>query len=328
MTPENLKHKKVLVTGGSGFIPSHLVKKLHTLGADVAILTKYNSLIDNVRLVGLWEHITPIEADLRNLDSLLKLQDFKPDYVFHMAAYNHVGDSFTHVQEALMANAIGTANLIEAYHDFERFVYVSSSEIYGHQDGAPFQEDMTPFPISPYAIGKYAGELYAQMKHHVNNYPITLVRPFNAFGPYQSPKAIIAEIIIKCLRGEPIKATEGKQTRDFNFVGNLIDGILLAATNHKCIGYPINLGSGRDISIRDLIEMIHALTSSASELQIGALDYRPTEIWKMQANAQKAHDILGWTPRISLEEGLKTTINWYRKFNALFYQDNSPLGQL
>ena len=182
------------------------------LGADLYIQVKYNSVIDNVRLVGLWDKLTPVEADLRNPDSLGQLNDFKPEIIFHLAAYNHVGDSFRHVSEAIDSNSNGTINLLEAYDDYERFVYISTSEVYGYQERVPFHEDSLPAPQSPYALGKYAGELYARLKWRSADKPIVMLRPFNAYGPYQSPRAITAELIIKCLRGEDILTTEGQQT--------------------------------------------------------------------------------------------------------------------
>jgi UDP-glucose 4-epimerase len=324
----NLERKRILVTGGSGFIASHLVRRLVDLGSEVHVLTKYDSVIDNVRLAGLWEKVTPVEADLRNTDSLKQLTRIKPHIVFHFAAYNHVGDSFTHINEALTSNAVGTANLMEAWDGYDRFVYVSTSEVYGYQQEVPFREDMQPFPISPYAVGKYAGETYARMQRHVRNLPIVMLRPFNAFGPYQSPRAVIAEMILKCLRGQTIKATEGKQTREFNFVENHVDGFLAAALADTAVGEIINLGSNHEISIRDLILKIHHMTNSKSELQIGALEYRPTEIWRMCADWNKAKDLLGWTPRVSLDEGLAKTIGWYRKFVDVYTSGDSPLVQL
>ncbi len=324
----SLANQKILVTGGSEFIPSHLVRRLVHMGADVAVLTKYNSVIDNVRLAGLWSQITPIEADLRNADSLVQLRTLRPDIVFHFAAYNHVGDSFLHVNEAMESNARGSVNLMEAYSDYSRFVYISTSEVYGFQESVPFCEDAIPFPISPYSVGKYSGELYARMKHHVGQQPIVVLRPFNAFGPYQSPRAVIAEIILRCLRGEPLQATEGRQTRDFNFVENLVDGFLLAAEKDEAVGEVINLGSGHEISIRSLIEMIHERSHSSSDLQIGVLPYRPTEIWRMVASNKKAEELLGWHPKVDLSKGVDIAIDWYRRFLMEFHNPQSPLCQL
>lgn len=325
MRSPDLRGARVLVTGGSGFFGSHLVHRLHEMGAEVHVLTKYNSVIDNVRLARIWDELHVIEADLRNPDSLAQLRDLRPDIVFHFAAYNHVGDSFVHVIEAMSSNAMGTVNLVEACADYKAFIYIATSEVYGFQTETPWHENLTPFPISPYAVGKYSGELFARMAWHVRQRPVVVLRPFNAYGPYQSPRAVVAEIILNCLRGEPVRSTEGVQTRDFNYVANLVDGVLLAATEAKAVGEIINIGSGQDVSIRDLILKIHALTNSRSELQIGALPYRPTEIWRMAADNRKAAALLGWQPRIGLDEGLERTIGWYRRFVDVYCQPDSAL---
>jgi len=324
----NFKNKKVLVTGGSGFIASHLVHRLVKEGAKVIVTVKYNSVIDNIRISDIWEKITPLEADIRNPDSLQKVKALKPHLVYHFAAYNHVGDSFRNVSEAIDVNSKGTVNLMEAYDKYERFIYISSSEVYGYQKETPFTESQTPFPISPYSVGKYSGELYARMKWHVFKDPVVVLRPFNAFGPYQSPRAIIAELIMKCLRGEDIVTTGGIQTRDFNYVENLIDGFMAAAVNTRAVGEVINVGSGRDIPIKDLVRKIHSISGSRSKLYIGKLPYRPTEIWRMRADNRKAAKLLGWKPRFSLEEGLAKTVDWFRKFNDNFNDPDSGLNRL
>ena len=323
-----LKGKKILITGGSGFIASHLTRRLVSLGADVTITTRYNSIIDNVRVVDLWDKINVIEADLRNLDSLAQIKDLKPDIVYHFAAYNHVGDSFIHVNEVMDSNNKGTANLMETYTDYERFIYISTSEVYGYQESVPFTETMNPLPISPYSIGKYGGELYARMHMEQLKRPIVVLRPFNAFGPYQSPRAVISEMIETCIRGLPVRSTEGKQTRDFNFVANLVDGFILAAEKDEAIGHVINVGSGEEISIRDLITTIHEMTESTSELQLGVLPNRPTEIWRMFADNDRASQLLGWSPKLTFREGISQTIAWYRDFRGEFLQSGSKLWSL
>lgn len=328
MKMKYLKNKKVLITGGSGFIASHLCRRLVKYGAKVFILTKYNSIIDNVRLADIWHKISPIEADLRNPDALKGIISCKPELIYHFAAYNHVGDSFENISEAIDVNSKGTVNLLDAYEKYERFIYISSSEVYGFQKRVPFSEDMAPFPISPYSVGKYMGELYVRMKSHVYEKPIVILRPFNAFGPFQSPRAIIAEIIIKCLKGEDVITTGGIQTREFNYVENLVDGFILSGIKKEAIGETINMGTGREISIRLLVEKIHKLTASRSRLYIGKIAYRPTEIWRMAAKNKKAKKVLGWEPKVSFEEGLLKTIEWYRKFNHLFFNSGSPLYRL
>ncbi|MBF0540564.1 MAG: GDP-mannose 4,6-dehydratase [Nitrospirae bacterium] len=317
------KNKRILITGGSGFIASHLTKRLLNEGADVTIITKYNSVFENIRLSSVWDDIRVIEADLRNIDSLKQVKDLKPQIIYHMSAYNHVGDSFLHVSEALTCNSNATANLFGAYKEFERFVYISTSEVYGYQTSVPFTETMTPFPISPYSVGKYSGELYSKMMHHVYNLPIVIVRPFNTFGPYQSPRAVIGEMMIKCLEGKEIKATEGKQTREFNYVENIVDGLLAAGIADKAIGEIINICAGCEISIKELITLIHKLTESSSELKFGAIPYRPTEIWRMYGDNTKSKEILKWSPKLTFEEGLKESIEWYRGFIKVYKDKKS-----
>lgn len=318
----------VLVTGAAGFIPSHLCRRLVRSGARLFATVKYHSVVDNVRLASIWEQITPVEIDIRNTDSLAKLRAIAPDIVFHMAAYNHVGDSFTQVSEALECNAKGSVNVFEAYESYKRFVYVSTSEVYGHQPGVPFREDAAPSPLSPYAVGKYAGELYAAMKWRSQRRPVVIVRPFNAFGPYQTTRAIIPDLIVKGLRGADMDTTEGVQTREFNYVDNLVDGLVCAATTPGIEGEVINLGSGDEIAIRDLAGRIHELTGRQSRLRLGALPQRSGEIMRMCADAAKASRLLGWSPRVDFETGLARTVQWFRRYLCEFHDARSGLHAL
>lgn len=323
-----LDEKKVLITGASGFIGSHLTSLLINEGAEVSIVARYNSIEHNVRLSPFWKELEIFEADIRNIESLQPLRSIKFDFIFHLAAYNHVGNSFLHVGEALETNSNGTANLLETLKDYEKFIYISTSEVYGEQEFVPFIEHMYPHPNSPYSVGKYAGELYSLMKQRQSNNPIVVLRPFNAFGPYQSTRAVIPEIIDKCLRAVPVLSTEGKQTREFNYVTDLTEGMLLAAFSKEAEGEVINLGTGKDIAIRDVVKTIYEVTGSKSELHIGALPTRPNEIWKMSSDASKAKRILGWEPKVTFEEGLKRTVEWFRKYLEVYYSEKAVLLSL
>ena len=219
------------------------------------------------------------------------------------------------VEECFDVNAKGTANLLDTCGDVEKFVYMSTSEVYGHQTEVPFRETMCPEPISPYAITKYAGELYCRMKQRIGGgAPVVILRPFNTFGPYQSAKAVIPELIINCLRGDPIRTTGGEQTREFNYVENIVDGLVGAATYEGSIDGVMNLASGEEVSIRDLVKKIAELTGSSSKVEVGALPYRPTEIWRMFADYSRARELLGWQPKIGLDEGLKKSVEWFREY--------------
>lgn len=321
--------KKILITGGSGFIGSHLTRYFVKSNAKVAITTKYDSVFDNIRLSDVWNKITVIESDLRNIDSINKIKKFNPDIIFHLAAYNDVGGSFNNYSESLNSNIIATANLLETIDGYEQFIYISTSEVYGYQSNkVPFVETMKPQPISPYSIGKFSGELYANMHMSFYKKPIKIIRPFNAFGPWQSMKAVIPEIIIKCLKGEDIKTTAGFQTREFNYVENLVSGFVSCAKSKKTFNNIYNIGSNQEIRIKDLTKLIHNLTKSKSKLMIGSLKNRRTDISRMKSNYSKFNKATQWTPSIKFINGLKMTIDWYRNYLELLENKKSTFFNL
>ena len=328
LSMKHFKNKKILVTGGAGFIGSHLTKRLVQYNANVSVTVKYNSIIDCPRLTSIWDKIKIIEADLRNTDSVCSLKKLNFDYIFHFAAYNHVGDSFVHINESINSNLFSTTNLLNHGPRFKKFIHIGSSEIYGLQKKIPFNVNEIPNPMSPYSIGKYSSELYARLQSRRNGNQLICIRPFNTFGPYQSEKAIIPEIIIKCLLGKEIKTTLGEQTREFNYVSNIIDGVLLLCQKVKHLDKPINLGSNNPIKIKDLVKKIHKLSKSKSILKIGAIKYRPNEIWKMQAENKFITKSIGWKPSVSFGDGIKNSIEWYREFIKLYYNKNSNFKNL
>ena len=321
------KNKKILVTGGAGFIGSHLVNRLVNEGAKVSVVVKYNSIIDCPRLVKVWNNINIIEADLRNIDSVGDMKKMTFDIVFHLAAYNHVGDSFKHVLENVNSNLISTINLLNSGPNIKKIIHMGSSEIYGAQSKLPFDVKEKPNPMSPYAVSKFGSELFSVLKAKSSKLNLICVRPFNTFGPFQSEKAIIPEMIIKCLQNKEIRTTGGKQTREFNYIDNIIDGILFLNKKIKSSIDPINIGSSKPVSIKYLVKKIHKFTNSTSKLKIGSLKYRPNEIWKMQAD-NKFITSKGWKPKVNFDDGLKRTIDWYRKFHKFYLSKNSSFKNL
>ena len=323
-----IKDKKILVTGGAGFIGSHLVKRLVSLGANVTVIVKYNSIIDSPRLVKIWNKINIVEADLRNADSVSEMKKMNFDLALHLAAYNHVGDSFKHIFENVNSNLLSTINLLNNGPKIKKFIHMGTSEIYGLQKKLPFDVNETPNPSSPYAVTKYASELFSFLNSKKKKkLDLICVRPFNTFGSFQSEKAIIPELILKCLQNKEIKTTEGKQTREFNYIDNIIDGILFLNKKIRNSEKPINIGSNKPISIKNLVKKVHKLTNSKSKLKIGSLEYRPNEIWKMQAN-NKFIISKGWRPKINFNTGLKFTIEWYRKFQKSYLDKDSIFKNL
>ncbi len=310
---------KVLVTGGSGFIGSHLVKKLLGEGYEVAITTKYDSVYENIRLYNVWKKIKVIECDLRYSNTINKINDFNPKVIFHLAAYNDVKGSFSNYNDALETNIIGTSNLLENLKKYKQFIYISTSEIYGYQKSKTvFFEEMKAHPISPYSIGKYSGELYAQMHMQHMKKPIKILRPFNVFGETQSTKAVIPELIEKFLKNDVVRITKGYQTRDFNYVGNSVNFFIEAMSKDKLFNNIVNISDGLEISIRLLAEKIKKLTNSNSKLIVGGLPERKTEIKRMKASTNRMKKFIKFKKKISFEKGLLKTIDWYKNQNDLF----------
>ena len=304
----------VLVTGATGFIGSHVVDALLALDAEVHALTSTVSSVYPQRLLGVRDRVTIHEGSLSDRSAMDAVAEtVRPQVVFHLGAYTHVGKSWQRVDECVQVNVQGTVNLLQALAPFgyEKLVYTGTSEIYGDVE-VPFREDGPVNPISPYAVSKYAGERYCRMFHQGKGWPVVMVRPFNAYGPAQSPDRIVPEIIVRALRGQPLLMTQGRQTRELNYVTDLARGFVAAAL-HGQPGRLYNLGCGEEVSMRDLAQLLLRLMGDPIVAQLGALPERPTEIWRMHADASRARAELHWEPTVSLEEGLGRTIDWYKR---------------
>jgi dTDP-glucose 4,6-dehydratase len=310
----SLSDSRVLVTGASGFIGSHLTRRLVAEGAEVHALTPAVSSVYPGRLLDVRNKIRLHEANITDRSAMDELaREIRPSVIFHLAAYTHVGKSWQRVDECVQTNVQGTVNLLKAFEavGFERFINTGTSEIYGDIE-VPFREDAQVNPCSPYSVSKYAAERFCRMFHQGLDWPIVLVRPFNAYGPAQTPDRIVSETIVRALRGHELKTTSGRQTREFNYVEDLAEGFVLLATTTGIEGELFNLGGGEEVAIRDVVTMILELMGDPISPEIGALPDRPNEIWRMYCDATKARERLGWAPKHSLRDGLQKTIDWYR----------------
>ena len=277
-------------------------------------LTSTVSSVYPVRLVDLKDRMTLHGGNLNDSGAMAAVVEHaQPKVVFHLGAYTHVGKSWERVDECIQTNVHGTVNLLQALSrsEYERFVYTSTSEVYGDVS-VPFQEDARVEPLSPYAVSKYAGERFCRMLWRGRSWPIVVVRPFNAYGPAQSPDRVIPEIIVKALLRDRLAMTEGLQTREFNYVEDLVDGFVRAATVTGVEGEVFNVGGGEEISMRDLAKTILELMGDPISPEFGALPERPTEIMSMRSDVSKARSVLGLPDGRPLRDGLEATISWYR----------------
>jgi len=308
-----LKGKRVLVTGATGFLGSHVVTRLVAEDAEVFGVSSSVSSVAPERLDGVLDHMVLLEANLRDASSLTEVvRVARPELVIHQAAFTHVGKSFTRIDENIQTNIQGTANLLLALDGkYERFVNIGSGDVYGDAP-VPFTEDGPVRPASPYAVSKYAAERFCRMFHVAYGWPIVCLRPFNVYGPQQSPDRIIPELIISALRGRDLKMTEGKQSREFMYVDDVADLFVRALTQPGIDGEVINVSRGEEVTIREVAETVLELMGNPVRALFGALDYRPTEIWRMFGDNTKARELLDWTPATTLTDGLQRTIAWYR----------------
>ncbi|MEX1177454.1 MAG: SDR family NAD(P)-dependent oxidoreductase [Nitriliruptor sp.] len=309
-----LRDRRVLVTGGSGFIGSHLTAALVELGADVHVLTSAVSSVYPHRLTALRAAITLHEGNLTDPTAMRALvREARPDVVFHLGAYTHVGKSWNRIDECIQTNVQGTVNLLEALDGtgYGRVVNTGTSEIYGAID-VPFREDDRPEPASPYAVSKHAAEEFCRLGATARGWPVVRIRPFNAYGPGQSPDRVIPEIIVRALRGQRLAMTTGRQTREFNHVADLVHGFLLAGVVPGIEGELLNLGNGEEVAIADLVTTLLEVMGDPIEAEMGVLPDRPIEIWRMSCDAARARERLGWRPQVPLRDGLADTVAWYR----------------
>lgn len=308
-----LRNRRVLVTGGTGFIGAHVVDALLAVGADVHLLARTSSAPapDPRNAPG---ETSIHRADLTDREAVARaVRMTRPDIVFHLAGFTHVGRSWSMPAECMRVNVEGTANLLEALDQqgYERLVHASTSDVYGNSS-VPFVESATPCPTSPYGISKRAAEMLCQLGADHRDWPIVQLRVFNAYGPGQPTDRIIPEIISRALDGTDLKMTRGAQTREFNHVSDVVEGMMLAAVVEGVEGDLMNVGNGHEISIAELATTILELMGNPIEAQLGALPERPVEVPRMFCDPSRARRLLGWRPSRPLRDGLSDTIDWYR----------------
>ena len=312
-----MANRTALVTGAGGFVGSHLVECLIENGYAVRGLVRYSSSSHK----GCLEYLPPFKRDqfdivagnLRDAESIAD-STLGVDVVFHLGALVSVPYSFVHPREVVEMNVLGTLNVLSAcrHRNVKRIVYVSTSEVYGTAQYVPIDENHPLRAQSPYAASKISAEKLVESFYATYDLPVVIIRPFNIYGPRQTARAVIPTIVSQGLTSSKVRLGNTKVTRDFAYVKDVVDGLARAADNQEAVGKTINLGSGREITIEDLVAMIASLSGKDLEIQRDQSRIRPhqSEVERLLAANERARGILGWEPVTPLKEGLRQTLKW------------------
>lgn len=322
--PASLRGKSVLVTGADGFIGSHVVEAVLGFGAHVRAFCMYNSFGRRG-----WLDESPVfEGAVRDGQAEAVLGDIRDaehvsasvqdvDIVLHLAALIAIPHSYTAPRSYVDTNIVGTLNVLEAArrHGTERVVNTSTSEVYGTPETVPIHEDHTLKGQSPYSATKIGADKMCESYARSFGTPVTILRPFNTFGPRQSARAVIPTVLSQMLAGaEHIKMGALDPKRDFTYATDTADGFARAAVADLPAGTVVQLGTGRTVSVGEVVEMCLKVTGSHAQVITDRERIRPveSEVEVLLSDPAKARDFLGWRADVSLEEGLRQTADWLR----------------
>jgi dTDP-glucose 4,6-dehydratase len=304
---------KVLVTGTTGFIGSHLAPKLIEQGINVYGLERY---VTGRYVLGNSREIKTVFGDLREYFDVRRIiRQVQPHIVIHLAAVSAVAYSYQHPHEIIETNLVGTVNLAEAcLHEvphFQQFLYASTSETYGNGP-CPKTEEKPQNPNSPYAVSKLACEKYLLYMRDAFNFPITILRNFNTYGRKNNTHFVVERTIVQMLKNQTVRLGDPTPIRDFLYVDDHVNSYLTCLNNPKAIGETFNFCTGKGTSIRELADQISKLTNFDNEISWETLPSRPLDIKVLIGDYSKAKHRLGWEPKFTLEEGLKLAVDFWR----------------
>ncbi len=323
--------KPVLVTGAGGFIASHLVEALVVSGARVRAFVRYNSRGDpgllSVLPADIQQEIEIVAGDLRD-QSAVQAACQGIQYIFHLGALIAIPYSYLHPEEVVTTNVLGALNVLLAARQggVERLIHTSTSEVYGTALRVPIDEGHPLQGQSPYSASKIGADKLAESFYRSFDTPVVTLRPFNTYGPRQSTRAVIPTIITQALTQEVIRLGNLEAQRDFTYVADTVAGFLRVAEMPGIEGETFNLGSGEEVSIGDLANLIVALTRREVKITLDTERLRPgkSEVQRLLSDNSQARECLGWQPEVSLDDGLARTIDWVRdnlnRFRADLYQ--------
>jgi len=322
----NWQNRKVLVTGADGFIGSHLTERLAREGARVRALVYYNSFghwgwLDETDSA-LMKNIEIFLGDIRDANRASEAVEGQ-EMVFHLASLIAIPYSYHAPDSYVQTNIGGTLNILNACRKMgvDRIIHTSTSEVYGTAQYVPIDEKHPLQPQSPYSATKIGADMLAESFHRSFNLPVITIRPFNTYGPRQSARAVIPTIVSQLYHGDKkIKLGALHPTRDFNYVADTVSGFLYGAVCDKAVGQVMNIGSGQEISIKDLAETIMNVTGKEADIVCEEERLRPkkSEVDRLLCDGSRAKEWTGWTPQYTLEQGLAETARWIQDHPKLF----------
>jgi len=312
----------ILVTGGAGFIGSHLVERLLARGNGVICVDNFDPFYPpeikrrNIECILTNERFELVECDIRSKDDLGKIfYTHGIDNVIHLAARAGVRPSISDPLLYQDVNVRGTINLLELSKEYgiKNFIFGSSSSVYGASDKIPFREgDSLHQPISPYAASKKAGELFCYTYHYLYHIPMTCLRFFTVYGPRQRPDMAIRKFTELIDQGEEIPLYgDGSSQRDYTYITDIIDGII-SALDRKFDFEIINLGDSETTELRYLVSLIEE--NLGKKAKVRELPMQPGDVLTTCADISKARRLLGYSPKVKIEEGIETFVRWYRNW--------------
>jgi len=315
-----MKNKTILITGGGGFIGSHLARKYIEEARIVKILDDFSTgSVSNIRGLLNYRNMKLIRGDIRD-KALVDKATEGVDIILHLAAQVHVDKSIVSPRSTFEVNTLGTLNILDAAleNEVELLVYASSSEAYGSAQYVPIDEKHPLNPASPYAASKAAADRLCFSYYSTYKLPVVIIRSFNTYGPRQARigyTAVIPKFIKRLLRGlPPIIYGDGKQTRDYMYVEDAVRAYDLVLNSYeRLLGQAVNFGTGKEISILDLAHLAVSLTGLGGKLEPIHVEPRPGEVARLCADISLAKNTLHFEPRFSMEQGLEQTIRWYKE---------------
>ena len=316
----NYKDKRILVTGGAGFIGSEVVSQLLKKNAMVTVLDNFSSGKRQY-----WKNnkknLKIIKGDITD-EKIVSRSVKDQEYVIHLAALPFIPDSFYYPADFFNVNTTGSVNLLWKSiqsKTVSRFVHISTSEVYGSAQHVPMDENHPTAPHSTYAVSKLAGDRVAFTLHKENGFPVVIIRPFNSYGPQYTQPYIIPEIMNQLLNGnKELMLGNVDATRDFTFVSDTANAIIRSLDSKKAIGEIINVGSSNEISIRDLAFKISKIAKKKIKIRYDESRERPYDVNRLVCNNDKAQKILNWKPTITMDQGLKKLFQWAIKNRITF----------